>query len=90
MEDNILKCFEYVERRNNDDIAKKIGQIRVDGNRGRGGLKKKQIGVIKENIKAYRVYKNMVRDRVMWMDIIRLTDPPIQGGGENKEEEYCS
>lgn len=42
---------------------KKIREIIVAGNRGRGRPKKKRIKVIGEDKKAYVVYENMIRDR---------------------------
>lgn len=30
MRENRLKCFEHIERRNNEDIVKKICEIRVE------------------------------------------------------------
>lgn len=35
MRKNILKWFGHVEERNNDNIVKKVGEIRVKGNSGR-------------------------------------------------------
>lgn len=40
MGENRLRWFRYVERRNNDDIIKEIGEIRLEGS-WRGGLQKK-------------------------------------------------
>lgn len=36
-----LRWFRHVDRRNNDDIVKKIGEIRLEENRGRIRPKKK-------------------------------------------------
>lgn len=41
MQDSTLKYFEHFERKNNDNIIKKTGEIRVVGNRERDRLKKK-------------------------------------------------
>lgn len=40
MREHRLRKFGHVKRKNNEDIAKKIDEIRVEGNQGRGRTKK--------------------------------------------------
>lgn len=61
--------MEWYERRNNREIAAKVGKIRVEGNRGTGsGPKKKWMGFLYgflfygENMMACGENENMVRD----------------------------
>lgn len=52
-------------RINSEDIVKKIGKIRVEGNRRvRGRPKKKWMEVVGEDTRACGVDKDTVRDRV--------------------------
>lgn len=60
MRKNILKWFGHVEERNNDNIVKKVGEIRVKGNSGRD-RSMKLLRVIEENMRAYGINYNMVR-----------------------------
>lgn len=60
MRKNRLKLFGLVERTNNQDIAKKINEIRMEGNQERSKSKNKYICVIDEDMRAYRIYVNMV------------------------------
>lgn len=62
MRKNKLRWFEHVQRRNNDDIVKRIGTIRIEENRGRNRLKKKQMGVVGEDVRAYGIDENKVSD----------------------------
>lgn len=79
IKENRLKWFEHVKRRNNDDIVKKICEIRVDGNRGRGSPKLKWMRVIAKEMKACKIYENMVKDREEWRKIIQVVDPTWVG-----------
>lgn len=52
-----------VERRSHNYIAKKAGEIRVKENQERDGpVMKKRMGVIRKDMKACRVHKNIVRE----------------------------
>lgn len=46
-------CWE----KNNDYIVKKMGEIKIEGNRWRGRPKKKLMGVIREDVTAYELKK---------------------------------
>lgn len=61
MRENRLRWVRHVERKNIEDLIKKIGQIRGEENWGRGRPKKKWTGVINEEMRACRVGENMVR-----------------------------
>lgn len=51
--ENILRWFGYVERKNNDEILKKIGELRVERNQERSRQKRDMYG-------SYKVkYSNM-------------------------------
>lgn len=51
----------------NDDAVKTIGEIRIEGNRGRGrGPKKKRMEVITEDMRACGVGEDVVRDKDGW------------------------
>lgn len=50
-----MRQFGHVGCRNNDDIIKKMDEIKVERNRERDRLKKKWMEVIKKDIKACRV-----------------------------------
>lgn len=58
-----MKWFEHIKRGIIDDIVKKLSEIRVVENWGRGRPKMKEIGVIGEDMRAFGVKKNMVRDK---------------------------
>lgn len=51
--------FGHVERRNNDNVVQKL--VKSRGKSGKSWLKK-QIGVFREDIKAYDIDKDMVSD----------------------------
>lgn len=59
-ENKIRSQFGHVKRRNNVEIVKKIGEIRIKRNQGRGKPKKKQMW---EDIKEYKIDENMVEER---------------------------
>lgn len=61
--ENILRWFSHVYRKSNEDIVKKIAEIRIEGNRGRFRRKKKCMEIIREGIGACGVDEDMVRDR---------------------------
>lgn len=56
-----MRWFGHVERRNNN-LVKKISEIRVKEKRKRG-RPQKRIGIIEENMRVCGVNKNIVRDR---------------------------
>lgn len=58
MRDNRLRL--RLKRINNDNIIKKIGDIRIEGNPERGRLKKKQMEIIRKDIKAQGVDENII------------------------------
>lgn len=47
---NKLKCFSYVQKRNNYVVVQKISEIRVEGNMERRWPHKKQMCVILEDM----------------------------------------
>lgn len=47
-----LRCFSNVEKRNIYDIIKKISEIRVKGNMGKGRTQKMWMGVIGEGMRT--------------------------------------
>lgn len=61
--ENRLKLFGPVERKNINNMVKKIGKLKVEGNWGRSRPQKKWMGVIGEDMRACDVNKNMFRDR---------------------------
>lgn len=65
---NRLRYFRRVERRNNDDVLKKIYKLSVENNRP----KKKQMEGIREDIKAYRIHEDIVRDKKGWRGKLRV------------------
>lgn len=62
--ENRLKLFGLVERKNINNMVKKVGKLKVEGNRGRSRPQKKWMGVIEEDMRACNVNKNMLKDRI--------------------------
>lgn len=58
---NRWKWFGHVKIRNNEDITKKMDEIRVEGSQGRDRLKKKWMDIIEEGMRECGVNKNMVK-----------------------------
>lgn len=58
-----MRWFVHIEKRNINDIIKEIGEIRVGRNQRRRGTKKKCMEINGEDMKAYGVNKNMVKDK---------------------------
>lgn len=58
-ENERLKWFGHAGRRNNDEIVKRVGGIRVE--EIREGIKKKQTEIISDAMRAYGVDDHLVR-----------------------------
>lgn len=64
MRENRLKRFRYIEGRNNDerDVVKMMGEIILEGNRGRGKPRKMWMEVITKDMRACDIDDDMIRD----------------------------
>lgn len=78
----------FNERRNNEDIIKKIGETKVKEIGGRCKPKKKWLEIIGKNIRAYGVDIIVVKEIKGQMESIRIAmTSPVWDGDEDKEEE---
>lgn len=75
MKENILRWFGNVEKRNNEDLVKKMREITPEGNWERGRSKKKWMEVIGKYMRAYGVDENMVRYREGCRERIQVAEP---------------
>lgn len=53
MRENRWRWFRHIERRSNDDIVEKIGELRAEGNRGKDRTWTKWMEVIRGNMRPY-------------------------------------
>lgn len=53
MRESILRWFGHVVRRNNKDIVRKMGEMKVEENRGRGRPKEKRVEIIREDNRTW-------------------------------------
>lgn len=62
MRENRWRWFGHVQRNNNCDIIKEMGDIRVEENRERGGSKKNRMRVIGEDMRTRGADEDTVSD----------------------------
>lgn len=72
--DNRLRRFRHVEKRNNEDIIKEIGEIREEENREKIRPNKKRMGDIGEYMRACLINKNLISGRERWKERIQIVD----------------
>ena len=88
LENNRLKWFGHCLRREHNHICAKSLLLEVSGRRSRGRPKKRWRDNIKEDMKKYRLTKDMAQYRRFWMT--EILAGPAQGEGQERwERQSC-
>jgi len=68
---NRLRWYGYVLRKDDDDWVKKWMEYEVEGSRPRGGPKKTWKEVVREDCQACKLNKEDAMDRCTWRKVIK-------------------
>ena len=71
LQQNRLRRYGHVLRKDDDDWAKKCMEPEVEGSRPRGILKKIWKEVVRENCQACKLNKEDAMDRCKWRKVIK-------------------
>jgi len=75
MRETRRRWFDHVKRRSVDISMRRCEMINIpEGKRGKERLKKSLDEVIREDLKVVELTKDMVHDRRLWRDRIRILD----------------
>lgn len=77
--------MDILNEKKNEDIVRKMGEIRVEVNWRRGRLKNKWLEILKEDIRSCGVDENIVRDRKVGEKGYKSLISPMWNGGNDEK-----